>query len=503
MKKNVINCLFACFCLVSSVSVDAQPKYQVYDFSKTAPSGQTLYYKKVSGTTDEVYLCTPYSQSSYGSYTKPSGNVVVPETVIYGGHTYNVTGMYLNPFKSCRNLTSVTLPEGMNYFNGTALFKGCTSLETINLPTTMTNGLSWSSCFDSCWSLVEVNYAAGNSVYKSVNGVVFSYDGERLVLYPPGKNPGSPNFLYNLAGSAAGGLKRIGSLAHNRYIEEVNIPNTVTIIGASAFYDCPLLRRVVVGDGVEKVYNNAFGACPQIEEVSFGCSVDSIGQLIFYSIEQPHENTSLRTIIMKPITPPSSILQLINGVSSTPVFVLPCNNMSVYENALSYYINNGKITVTGDYLYEYQMYTSNSGSVSVTQEPSCWNGCVLKATAYPYSGKRFAKWFIQYPDGTSSSSNTNPNLSMEITSNIRITPLFENAVAIEEAKESDVSIVVNDGLIHIFGSKENTDLSVYSIVGQLVYRGEIHNNCAVKVPSTGVYCVSVGNGMPVKVVVIK
>lgn len=490
--------LFVCYYLLSSVKAEAQPKYKVFDFSKAAPSGQTLYYKKVSGTTDEVYLCPPYSESSYGSYTKPSGNVVVPETVSYGGHTYNVTGMYTNPFKWCKNLTSVTLPEGMSYFNGTALFRGCTSLERINLPSTMTKEISWSTSLDSCWSLTEVNYAAGNSRYKSGNGVVFSRDGDSLILYPSGKNPGNPNFLQNLAGSAASGLKYIGGLGWNCFLEYVNIPNTATTLGGAAFYGCPKLKRVEIGDGVKIVGASVFSRCPQIQEVTFGCSVESIGEYIFFRSGYP--NTSLNTIIMKPHTPPSGVGQIINGVQSHPVVIVPCNSMTAYGNTVLG--SSSSCTLTNDYLYGYQMSSSSNGSVSITQEPACWNGCVLKATANPYSGKRFKKWIIQYPDGTSDGSRTNANLSLEITSNIIITPTFENAVAIEEVDKKNISVYAYDGKIHFAGLENKTDVCVYSIDGRLVYKDIIQDNSAVLVPSTGVYIVSIDGFGKRKIVVM-
>lgn len=488
--------LFVCYYLLSSVKAEAQPKYKVFDFSKAAPSGQTLYYKKVSGTTDEVYLCPPYSESSYGSYTKPSGNVVVPETVSYGGHTYNVTGMYTNPFKWCKNLTSVTLPEGMSYFNGTALFRGCTSLERINLPSTMTKEISWSTSLDSCWSLTEVNYAAGNSRYKSGNGVVFSRDGDSLILYPSGKNPGNPNFLQNLAGSAASGLKYIGGLGWNCFLEYVNIPSTATTIGGSAFYGCLKLKRVVISDGVKTVGGSAFSNCPKIEEVTFGCSVESVGQFIF--LASNHPNTSLNTIIMKPHTPPSGVAQIVNGVHSNPVVIVPCNSTDAYSGLEVGY----NCIVVGDYLYEYRMMPSSNGSFTVTQEPSCGNGCILKATATPYSGKRFKKWIIQYPDGTSDGSKTNANLSIEITSNIKITPTFENAVAIEEVNKEDFNVYAYNGKIHFAGLKSNTGVCVYSVDGHLVYKGRIQDNCDVQVPYTGVYIVSIGGIGKKKIVVI-
>ena len=59
-----------------------------YDFSATSPSGHTLYYEIISGTTN-VGVVRPGTGSTYDNYV--TGNVVIPATVTYGGTTYNVT----------------------------------------------------------------------------------------------------------------------------------------------------------------------------------------------------------------------------------------------------------------------------------------------------------------------------------------------------------------------------------------------------------------------------
>ena len=55
-----------------------------YDFSVASPSGHTLYYQIISGTTN-VGLVNP----GYNDYV--SGEVVIPSTVTYDNTTYNVT----------------------------------------------------------------------------------------------------------------------------------------------------------------------------------------------------------------------------------------------------------------------------------------------------------------------------------------------------------------------------------------------------------------------------
>ena len=51
-----------------------------YDFSATSPSGHTLYYEIISGTTN-VGVVRPGIGYAYNNYV--TGNVVIPDTVTY------------------------------------------------------------------------------------------------------------------------------------------------------------------------------------------------------------------------------------------------------------------------------------------------------------------------------------------------------------------------------------------------------------------------------------
>lgn len=67
------------------------------------------------------------------SPTKYSGDLVIPETVMYGEEEYNVTSIGNNAFASCSSLSSIIIPQGVTQIGNNAFF-ACHSLSSIIIP---------------------------------------------------------------------------------------------------------------------------------------------------------------------------------------------------------------------------------------------------------------------------------------------------------------------------------------------------------------------------------
>ena len=84
------------------------PNVFAYDFSGLAPTGQTLYFNIVNGGAQVTY---PGSSGGYWTgYTMPTGNLIIPDSVSHGGHSFAVTSIDSYAFINCNGLTSVTIP---------------------------------------------------------------------------------------------------------------------------------------------------------------------------------------------------------------------------------------------------------------------------------------------------------------------------------------------------------------------------------------------------------
>jgi hypothetical protein len=67
-----------------------------------------------------------------GGDNKYSGDVIIPDYIMYDGRQYAVVGIIWSAFSSCTNLTSVTIVGNIESI-GERAFEGCTSLTSVKL----------------------------------------------------------------------------------------------------------------------------------------------------------------------------------------------------------------------------------------------------------------------------------------------------------------------------------------------------------------------------------
>lgn len=140
------------FMLISFMSIFSVKTFSEC-FEVVNSDGITIYYEVIYSTTsintDAKVTCYDF----YGQRHVYYGNVNIPESVTYQGHTYRVTGISSSAFKKCSQLTSVTMPNTITNI-GRDAFKGCTSLSDI----TLSNSLLSIDCdaFYGCSQLMSI-----------------------------------------------------------------------------------------------------------------------------------------------------------------------------------------------------------------------------------------------------------------------------------------------------------------------------------------------------------
>ena len=173
----------------------------------------------------------PNSVTSIGEYAfydcTSLTSVTIPDSV---------TSICEYAFQGCTSLTSVTIPDSVTRIGAWA-FESCTSLTSVTIPDSVTRIGSYA--FRDCASLTGIWVAEGNSHYSSdVSGVLFNKDKTTLVQCP-------------------------GAFA------AYTIPNSVTIIGDSAFSHCKSLTSVAIPDSVTIIEGGAFSDCDNLTDVYY------------------------------------------------------------------------------------------------------------------------------------------------------------------------------------------------------------------------------------------
>ena len=262
--------------LMSIVGVQAF----AHDIEVANSDGVTIYYVWINNNTE---LAVSYRGSYEAQYSNEySGNIVIPESVVYEGNTYSVTSIGASAFYNCSGLTSVTIPNsvisiGAYAFNGTEwynnqsdgilyldkwligckgtkptgeikilegtkgiaayAFSDCNSLTSVIIPNSVTSIDIWA--FYNCSNLTSINIP--NNLTSISDYAFYGCSGLTSLNIPP-----KVTLIRDYAFCACRGLS------------SVVIPNSVITIGQSAFNDCSGLTSVVIGNGVTSIKSSAF-----------------------------------------------------------------------------------------------------------------------------------------------------------------------------------------------------------------------------------------------------
>ncbi len=144
------------------------------------------------------------------SYTIPSGISVI------GSDSFN----------GCRNLQSIIIPEGVAEIC-TMAFANCGNLSEVKIPASTTK--IYNMVFDECDGLTAINVDESNENYASIDGVLLSKDGKKLIKYPSAKiglNYTIPSTVTTINNTSVTGIKGA---------KNIIIPNTVSEISVYSF----------------------------------------------------------------------------------------------------------------------------------------------------------------------------------------------------------------------------------------------------------------------------
>ena len=246
-------------------------------------------------------------------------------------------------YPRARNEKNYILPEGVMSI-GHEAFYYCVNLSNITISDSVTSINDYA--FRDAHSLTSINVNHNNSVYSSIDGVLFNKDKTKLILYPLSKKD-----------------------------EGYTIPNGVVSIGDLAFFGCHILKSVIITDGVTNIGKYAFGCCENLKNVTISEGVISIDDGAFTQCEKieniiiPNGTANIGNMVfaqcvnLKSIILPEGVISIGDEAfyycSNLESITIPYGTMSIGDSAFKSCPSLKSITLPdtlisiGDYAFSY------------------------------------------------------------------------------------------------------------------------------------------------------
>lgn len=398
---------------------DNPTEFTFVQVTGTPPDNEIWY------TTTDGNIVTPNNADLFGAtlvsnvYDGEKGIMTFDGPVTMIGDK-NYSSSEFAPFENRRNLFSVSLPESVEIL-GYAAFYGCSSLESVSLP----SHLSYMSDMVFAYTRIKSihipeietldpygNPIGANCLYLSeITGPYASEDGRCLIV-------GSSVRAFAAADiesySIPEGITEIGSLAfHGNYpLKSISFPSTLKIIKNQSFCSTAL-ETLVIPEGVEEIGYAAFASCTSLTSVTIPTTAslsaevfDNCISLLSFSGKYATEDGRLlvdgnRILAfasggLTDYSIPEGIIDATDGFSGyrnlpeLEVLTLPSTlkSLSLRAQALKTLTSFAEVppSVRSDYylyLPSVEVIFVPAGSVEAYKTAQCWSNYAEKIVAFP------------------------------------------------------------------------------------------------------------------------
>lgn len=198
------------------------------------------------------------------SYRGHSDKVVIPDFITYiSADSY--MGIYC--FAGCDFIKSITVPKGVTDIDGDT-FHGCSNIEEIIVD-----------------SQNSKYYSQGNCVINKENKKLLA--GCKTSVIPEDVTGIGDSAFFERTGLTSiripSGIKFIGDSAFEgcSNLTTITLPEGVTYIGEDAFSGCTSLRSITLPNSIKYIVDGAFSGCRHLTNLTIPDSVEIIGKYAF------------------------------------------------------------------------------------------------------------------------------------------------------------------------------------------------------------------------------
>lgn len=200
----------------------------------------------------------------------------------------SVTAIQTSAFGTCTHMKTLTIGNGVQDVGN--LFSNCNlpELETLNLG----SGFTKIEYLYELPSVMNINISENNTVYTSVDGILYSKDKTILEKFPCGRTgtfqiPEGVTSVKGFTNCKIGkivipeGVTMVGNFSGCKNLTELQIPDSVTDAEIFSVANCTNLEKIQISNGIKELDQFSFSGCSKLKEVILPERLETIEQYAF------------------------------------------------------------------------------------------------------------------------------------------------------------------------------------------------------------------------------